>query len=313
MLVNKYIDEIEKVYLYPKITFLFRGQSHLDWRLVSSAYRRIGGSTESFKKYIQDLIEQTRLKGYTDKKFQNFSDLQILIELQHFGAATCLVDFTKNFLKALWFACQNTTPHSNNANANDGAVFIVDTKNLKQITSKYLSKQIDEFICNETLWIWTPENINNRILAQDSVCIFGTPILENLLFKKIKILSNDKEIILYELDTIFNINFDTLFPDFYGFALSQNQTQPLQFPVNHKALFYHTIKEEKWEEAEALLIKFPDFLDKKTLFICLKKDLNVEKILVSYKKNITQNEPDEFSILIDAILDKDFSKEKCKD
>ena len=88
---------------------MFRGQSHLDWRLVSSAYRRIGGSTESFKKYIQDLIEQTRLKGYTDKKFQNFSDLQILIELQHFGAATCLVDFTKNFLKALWFACQNTT------------------------------------------------------------------------------------------------------------------------------------------------------------------------------------------------------------
>ena len=71
MLVNKYIDEIEKVYLYPKITFLFRGQSHLDWRLVSSAYRRIGGSTESFKKYIQDLIEQTRLKGYMIY-FQNF-------------------------------------------------------------------------------------------------------------------------------------------------------------------------------------------------------------------------------------------------
>ena len=76
MLVNKYIDEIEKVYHYSKITFLFRGQSHHDWGLVSSAHRRIQDkSTESFKNYIQDLIEQT-------------------IELQHFGASTYLVDFT---------------------------------------------------------------------------------------------------------------------------------------------------------------------------------------------------------------------------
>ena len=278
MLVNKYIDEIEKVYHYSKITFLFRGQSHHDWGLVSSAHRRIQDkSTESFKNYIQDLIEQTRLKGYTDKNFQNFSDLQILIELQHFGASTCLVDFTKNFLKALWFACQNTISSPNNANVSDGAVFIVDTKNLKPITSTYLSKPINEFICNETLWIWTPENINNRILAQDSVCVFGTPILENLLFKKIKILSNEKAIILLELDTIFNINFDTLFPDFYGFALSQNQTQPLQFTVNHRVLFNHTIKEEKWEDAETLLIKFPNFLDIKILVIFLKKELNFEK------------------------------------
>ena len=75
---------------------------------------------------------------------------------------------------------------------------------------------------------------------------------------------------MLELDTIFNINFDTLFPDFYGFALSQNQTQPLQFTVNHRVLLTcsnHTIKEEKWEDAETLLIKFPNFSRYKKLVI----------------------------------------------
>ena len=91
------------------------------------------------------------------------------------------------------------------------------------------------------------------------------------LFEKIIISASDKEVILYELDTIFNINSDSLFPDFYGFALNQNQTQSLQFPTNHKTLLEHTIKEERWEEAKSLLIGFPDLLTPKILYLFLKK------------------------------------------
>jgi hypothetical protein len=35
------------------------------------------------------------------------SDLELLLELQHYGAATGLVDFSRDFLIALWFAAHD--------------------------------------------------------------------------------------------------------------------------------------------------------------------------------------------------------------
>ena len=34
-------------------------------------------------------------------------DLELLADLQHYGAATCLIDFTQSPLTALWFACKD--------------------------------------------------------------------------------------------------------------------------------------------------------------------------------------------------------------
>lgn len=43
--------------------------------------------------------------GYGKLDLQTeLSDLEILAEIQHLGGATCLTDFTTNFLIALWFA-----------------------------------------------------------------------------------------------------------------------------------------------------------------------------------------------------------------
>ena len=55
----------------------------------------------------QELIETVKMRGHGDhKKLQH--DLDILAELQHYGAATCLMDFTRNPLVGLWFACWNS-------------------------------------------------------------------------------------------------------------------------------------------------------------------------------------------------------------
>jgi hypothetical protein len=35
---------------------------------------------------------------------EKLNDLELLLELQHYGAATGLVDFSRDFLIALWFA-----------------------------------------------------------------------------------------------------------------------------------------------------------------------------------------------------------------
>ena len=58
--------------------------------------------------------------GHDQKNGQQLSDLEILAELQHFGAATCLIDFSRSALVALWFACQ----HSSKGEAN-GKVYAV--------------------------------------------------------------------------------------------------------------------------------------------------------------------------------------------
>jgi hypothetical protein len=36
---------------------------------------------------------------------EELSNLELLLELQHYGAATGLIDFSRDFLVALWFAC----------------------------------------------------------------------------------------------------------------------------------------------------------------------------------------------------------------
>jgi hypothetical protein len=46
------------------------------------------------------LIKDAKSYHYHKEKL---SDLELLLELQHYGAATGLVDFSRDFLIALWF------------------------------------------------------------------------------------------------------------------------------------------------------------------------------------------------------------------
>ncbi|VVM26322.1 hypothetical protein BSPWISOXPB_3766 [uncultured Gammaproteobacteria bacterium] len=50
---------------------------------------------------------------------EKLSDLELLLELQHYGAATGLVDFSRDFLIALWFAA-----HDNKGK--NGKVFVLN-------------------------------------------------------------------------------------------------------------------------------------------------------------------------------------------
>ena len=58
---------------------------------------------------------------------ERLSDLPLLAELQHFRAATCLIDFTRNALVALWFACEkkSTTESEDEVEETDGKVYAV--------------------------------------------------------------------------------------------------------------------------------------------------------------------------------------------
>ena len=90
--------------------YLFRGVSNHDYKLEASAYRRLPkkemNNPNKLLKINRELIDKARLLGHDQKDGHYLSDLELLAELQHFGAATCLIDFTRSAQIALWFACQ---------------------------------------------------------------------------------------------------------------------------------------------------------------------------------------------------------------
>ena len=90
--------------------YLFRGVSRECYGIEASAWRRLPISERNnparLLRINQQLIEKARLLGHDKKNGPRLNDLELLAELQHFGAATCLIDFSRNALAALWFACQ---------------------------------------------------------------------------------------------------------------------------------------------------------------------------------------------------------------
>ena len=93
--------------------YLFRGVSKAKYKIEASACRRLPkterNNVNKLLKINQEMLEKARRLGHDLKDGHRLSDLELLAELQHYGAATCLIDFTRNPLFALWIACQQSS------------------------------------------------------------------------------------------------------------------------------------------------------------------------------------------------------------
>ena len=216
--------------------YLFRGVSKDSYEIEASAYRRLPEAQRNnparLLRVNQELIEKARLLGHDQKNGQRLSDLELLAELQHFGAATCLIDFTRNALVALWMACQQST-----AGEANGTVFAVrsdESDRLETITPKLVTdKDIDYFFREDeqrgySLYQWQPKYQNNRIIAQQSVFIFGGAQVE--IEAECVILKSSKEDVLTSLDKVSGISEGSIYPDFDGFARLHAQNKSYTEP-----------------------------------------------------------------------------------
>lgn len=202
--------------------YVFRGVPNAEYGIQASAYRRPKEKERNFEKFLQvnrDLIREARLRGYDQKDGRTLKELEILADLQHFGAATCLIDFTHNAQVALWFACEDD--RKNLQTTPDGKVFAVRNYPLRfrEIIPALLEKDIDYFLkdgVESQLYCWPPQQQNHRIIAQQSIFLFGK--YEFDADKVCVIPSEKKQEILEELEQISGITEDRLFPDFEGFA-----------------------------------------------------------------------------------------------
>ena len=198
---------------------LYRGLADADWRVESSASRRLTVSSEdpppvNFQNYIRQLLDNASLHGFRYQRDRELSDLELLAELQHFGAATCLIDFTENGLIALWFACQEKP----NTNGKVAALATDNPDRFFTVTYDHLRRPIMEFLNKGELWQWTPSGMNNRIVAQQSVFVFGEGAIQESLYEEIEVDAESKRSITSTLEKSLGVKEQRIFSDLAGFA-----------------------------------------------------------------------------------------------
>ena len=242
--------------------YLFRGVTSKEYDISASTYRRLKNGDESkdvkFEKFVQinrGLIEDVRLRDLDRKDGRELRDLEILAELQHSRAATCLIDFTYNSLIALYFACDQNSDNASEC----GKVVAVHTgqgHRFREVTLDLLKKRdIDYFFSgnenrmHQQLYKWQPPHQNSRIIAQQSIFLFGT--VEINPDKGCIILGSKKQEILESLEQVHGISEAMLFSDFEGFARQHRQSVPYtQLAASqYRKIGLQKIEEGKFEEA----------------------------------------------------------------
>lgn len=238
--------------------YLFRGVSNERYEIEASASRRLGENVSNPAKLLKinkEMIDDARLQGHDLKDGHRFSDLELLAELQHYGAATCLIDFTYSAQIALWMACRQRSKWDVN-----GKVFAVrsdDPIRFKKVTPESLHKNLDHFFTSDErsgypLYQWQPKQLNNRIIAQQSVFLFGGAKIE--AEAECVILNNSKDVILISLEKSTGITETRMFPDFDGFARLRAHDIPYAEPDVLKNYIQRGIaahQENRWKDAIA--------------------------------------------------------------
>ena len=253
-------DFLEWVGQFTDGTYVFRGVPNDEYEIQASAYRRVpeneqNSEDKGFPTFVEvntALINEARLRGYDQKDGRPLSDLEILADLQHHKAATCLIDFTYSAQVALWFACaqDSKTPDSTN-----GKVFAVrkDVERFIEIEPDSLTEPLPYFLDGKEpqLYHWQPRQQNSRILAQQSIFFFGHYEFEEnaaCVIQKCK-----KEDIREALERISGITEIRLFPDFEGFASLRDDGTPYT-PLSADEYIMRAdqaVRRDKFEEAIA--------------------------------------------------------------
>jgi hypothetical protein len=228
----------------------WRGQASVDWGLDPSLVRRYrlhpGGSgpvpTEPGLRVVEKaLVERARATGLgTD-----LGELELLARLQHHGAATRLLDCSRNAFVALWFACRWEP-------GKDGILIGFELgENAVHLDTAMLGHGIDELLAmasGRLLW-WQPRSLSPRISAQQAVFVFGQVVDEPwgsirlgaggvslgdigavpgaaLIFVSAKLKAALNGI----WGPLLGFSEESLFPDFDGFALAHSVEKP--FPAD---------------------------------------------------------------------------------
>ena len=179
--------------------YVYRGESEQHGKIASGLYRKYAEKidAEYFDIQIaqQEMLQQ--VKAYTD--FTDETD--VLTELQHYGGKTNLIDFTTDYLTALFFACDGSPEQA-------GRIILLN-KNSNQGTISSPKK-----------------NQNNRVISQKSI-FFQSPkgYLDEKDYAVIPIPKELKQPLLDYLRKYHGITTHTIYNDLFGYIQNQEKHQ----------------------------------------------------------------------------------------
>lgn len=224
-LTQRHADDRENVYMW-------RGQGNVEWAIHSAAYRRLARQGRSrvderrMRTYEMELLRSARHKGYGNEDGRRLADFEVLAKLQHHGAATRLIDFSRNMLVALWFAC-------NSERDKTGLLFGLHSRSLLGEEGEAEERSYDEiFVRGKSdtgATTWEPPAVTKRIAAQSAQFIYSAVSNDNPMgsldfdrdydaFLPVAITPNAKQAFRILLEGTFDVRQLTLFPDLDGFC-----------------------------------------------------------------------------------------------
>ena len=182
--------------------YVYRGEPEQHGKIASGLYRKYKDAIQAQEFDIQIAQEEMlgQVKAYTD--FTDETD--VLTELQHYGGKTNLIDFTTDYLIALFFACDGS-PNK------DGRIILLNqNSNQGKITSP-------------------KKNQNNRVISQKSI-FFQSPKgyldEEDSMVEIISIPQEMKQPLLDYLRKYHDIAMHTIYNDLFGYIQNQEKHQP---------------------------------------------------------------------------------------
>ncbi len=186
---------------------------------VSSNFYRIFLDDGNFDVEVEyfDIEELQTAVLSTSEQFSRkpVSELGRLSEIQHFGGKTNLIDFTKDYLIALFMACDDFPD-------NDGRIIL----QARELVEPYIEE---------------PYKPINRVIAQKSVFVrhpdgFLQPNEDNI----INIKSDLKQPMLIHLRNSHDISVETIYNDIHGFV--RDQSNHMQF---YKTIYEGLVQKQK--------------------------------------------------------------------
>lgn len=176
--------------------YIYRGEPECYPKVSSTLYRVFGNPfdvTDFNKEVVPYMLEEA--KKYTTETDKD----EIQHALQHYGGKTNLIDFTKDFFIALFFACDGSPDE-------DGRVILKDPAG------------------DIKAWIKVPRSPQNRVLAQKSIFVsppkgFIKP--DDIIY----IPKSLKPEMLDYLEKYHNISARTIYNDFHGFIRRSAYTE----------------------------------------------------------------------------------------
>ena len=188
---------------------IYRGESaHYKYPCSSTLYRQLKKENPT-KGSIPNLLKQRQSKQIkANRKYKETgdNDLEKLMWFRHLGDKVNLLDFTKNHLVALFFACFEQGKHSE-----DGLIVVKQKSDFRLLETEECALPDKEIVLLE------PHENLQRARDQHAVFLYMRDGFLALKEREtVLVRSGDKQEILNLLESAYDISEKTMFRDAYG-------------------------------------------------------------------------------------------------